>query len=299
MPRVSVVIPTYNRAHLLRRAVDSVLNQTFNNIEIIVVDDGSTDNTKDFINKRYGGLITYIYQENKGAPAARNRGFEHSSGDFITFLDSDDYFLPENIEKKVNILEDHHDVGWIFSDFFQATDDKRDFKKCTLPRRLSNKLKSTTEVFDHLLIHGGFARTIAVMVRRECLIKVGAFDPELKAHQDCEFSLRLAKHFKAKYIPEPLVVSVIHQGDTISSSRNRYLATSIYIDKIRNLYPEDVRRLNWPPRWSKWIADTYNYLGMEYLASNDKKKARNQFLRSIKTYPLQGRIYYLLLKSLI
>ena len=102
--KVSVIIPTYNRSSVLSRAIDSVLRQSFKDFELIVVDDGSTDNTKELIEK-YSDQITYIYQDNKGVSAARNKGLEHAKGEWIAFLDSDDEWKKKKLEKQIAFIE--------------------------------------------------------------------------------------------------------------------------------------------------------------------------------------------------
>src|SRR5262245_27326295 len=104
MPRVSVIIPTFNRADLIGETVESVLSQTFDDFEIIIVDDGSTDSTKEVI-RRFDGPINYLYQENRGLSCARNRGFDASSGDYVCFLDSDDVWNPRMLERQVSLLD--------------------------------------------------------------------------------------------------------------------------------------------------------------------------------------------------
>ncbi len=110
MPKVSVIIPTYNRAHFLCEALDSALSQTFKDFEIIIVDDGSTDNTKQVLEK-YGSRIYYIYQENKGRAEARNTGIRRAKGEHIAFLDDDDIWLPNKLEKQVFFLDARPDIG--------------------------------------------------------------------------------------------------------------------------------------------------------------------------------------------
>jgi len=117
MPKVSVIIPTYNYGQYIDKSIDSVLSQTYTDFEIIVIDDGSTDNTRTIVETKYRDKVKYIYQENRGAPAARNQGLREAKGDFIVFLDADDWFAPENLEYKVNILENNVDVGWVYSDW--------------------------------------------------------------------------------------------------------------------------------------------------------------------------------------
>jgi glycosyltransferase involved in cell wall biosynthesis len=113
---VSIILPTYNRAQLICEAIDSILNQTYQDFQIIVVDDGSTDNTAEVL-KSYIPKIRYIQQENKGPGDARNRGIEDAKGKYIAFLDSDDIWMDFKLEIQVDILERLTDVGFLFSDF--------------------------------------------------------------------------------------------------------------------------------------------------------------------------------------
>jgi len=115
-PLVSVIIPTYNRAALLCEAVDSVLQQTYRNIEVIVVDDGSTDDTTAVMEK-YGDRVRYSRRPNAGVNAARNLGFKQSKGEFIALLDSDDLWAPYKLELQVRLLRFFTDVGFTFSNF--------------------------------------------------------------------------------------------------------------------------------------------------------------------------------------
>src|SRR4030042_587586 len=112
MPKVSVIITTYNRVHFVCEAIDSVLNQTFKDFEIIVVDDGSTDNTKEAL-KRYSKNIFYIYQSNKGRSQARNTGLKVAKGDYIAFLDDDDIWVPHKLEKQVAFMDSNPNIGLV------------------------------------------------------------------------------------------------------------------------------------------------------------------------------------------
>ena len=111
---MSVIIPAFNRVHLITTAIDSVLSQTHADCEIIVVDDGSTDNTKAVLLEKYTDKIKYVYQSNQGGSVARNAGFKISTGDYINFLDSDDYFVEASIEEKVKVLDAYPDIGWVY-----------------------------------------------------------------------------------------------------------------------------------------------------------------------------------------
>ncbi len=115
--KVSVIIPTYNRAHFLADAVESVLCQEYPDLEIIIVDDGSTDTTKALLARRYGKKIRYIYQENQGFAVARNKGVEVAAGEYIAFLDSDDIWKEHKLALQIGIMDRYRDIGFLFSDF--------------------------------------------------------------------------------------------------------------------------------------------------------------------------------------
>ena len=111
MPKVSVVIPTYNRQRLVQDTIDSVLRQTFGDLELIVIDDGSTDDTRRVLQDRYGTRIRYVYQENQGESAARNHGIALAGGEYVAFVDSDDLWHPQKLERQVEVFEADPGIG--------------------------------------------------------------------------------------------------------------------------------------------------------------------------------------------
>ncbi len=115
--KVSVVIPTYNRAHLLSLAIDSVFEQTFSDFEIIVIDDGSTDNTAELLHSRYADKIRYFHQENQGTAVARNSGVDKATGKYIAFLDNDDLWTRDKLKLQVAIMEDYPELAFLFTEF--------------------------------------------------------------------------------------------------------------------------------------------------------------------------------------
>jgi len=214
---VSVIIPTYNSANYVKEAVDSVLGQTYKNIGVIVVDDGSTDNTKSILEKYIkSGEIKYIYQDNNGPASARNNGIKKSSGEFIAFLDADDVWLPNKLEKQIKLFE-NNDVGLVYSDmeFFGGK-----FKY----RHHSEVLKR--EMFRGYvygkLIFENFIPTSSIVVRRDVLDDIGLFDEdrELFAIEDYDLWLRITRRYKVDFVNKPLVKYRIHK-DKISGSRKR------------------------------------------------------------------------------
>lgn len=292
--KVSVIIPTYNRSHLVCRAIESVLDQTYKNIEIIVVDDGSTDNTKEKITQRFGSKINYLYQENNGAPSARNLGFKLSTGAYINFLDSDDYFLPTNIEQKVRILENNSQIDWVYSDYYYKDLKTGELVTNKTIKKLRTDLKSRNDIFD-LILFNGITHTDTVMLRRQCIVEVDGFDEDLPSFQDTDLFYRIAKKFKCEFIDQPLAVQV---PQDISISRNRddyYEGKMMLIEKVKKLLPDDAKRLGYPT--SKLVAEIHNYKGERYLNQKENKKAAIEFLKSIKAHFWQKEVYSLLFRS--
>ncbi len=210
MPKVSVIIPTYNRSHYVGEAIDSVLGQTFKDLEIIIVDDGSTDNTKQVL-KNYASRIQYIFQEKKGRAEARNQGMMAAKGEYITFLDDDDIWWPNKLQKQIIFLDAHPHIGLVHT-FTEVVDEEgRLLEKETGSRlklyKKAMRIGYTYEGMSQLCVM--FIST--VMVRKECLGKVGLFDSRTESFEDWDFYLRFALKYRIDTIPEPLVKSRIHQ----------------------------------------------------------------------------------------
>lgn len=192
---ISVVIPTYNRAHLIKESLQSVLDQTVQPLEIIVVDDFSTDNTEDVVKSLNSPLIKYFKnQRTKGANGARNTGIILSQGEFIAFHDSDDIWLSDKLEKQLQVLQDQLDVDMCFCSLRQ-----NDKKNTVIPRK-----KISSENIGHQLLKGNFISTQTIFIRK---VKIGShlFDEELKRFQDWDFILGF-KEIKIFHLDIPLVV---------------------------------------------------------------------------------------------
>ena len=212
MSLVSVILPTYNRARLLRRAVKSVLNQTFEDFELIIVDDGSTDNTESVIRSFNDDRIKYIrHPTRKGASAARNTGIKASRGKYIAFQDSDDEWFPEKLEKQVNAFENaRSDVGVVYTGMWRIRKDNS--RKYYPVKEVERKEGYIHEV---LIKRSLDIATVTAMVRRECFDKMGVFDENLLAFEDYDLWLRISKYYPFKCIDEPLV-RAFFQEDSIT-----------------------------------------------------------------------------------
>ena len=202
LPLVSVVIPTFNRASYIAQALDSVLHQTYSPLEIIVIDDGSKDNTKEMI-KPYLNRIQYIYQENKGNAAARNTGIRRAKGKYIAFLDSDDCWLENKIEKQVAFLEGHSDCAFVYCGT-HLIDEKGEI----VGQRLLQEGEEPT--FFNLLAKNRIISLSLVVVRKSSLDQVGELDEALRQSPDYDLYLRLSKKYSYSCINEPLCLYRLH-----------------------------------------------------------------------------------------
>jgi len=197
MPRVSAIIPTYNRKAFVLEAVDSVLTQTYGDYELIVVDDGSTDGTGEAL-KRYGGRVRYAYQQNQGVSLARNRGLEIAHGEFIAFLDSDDLWLPKKLEIQVAFMDKHPEAEICYTDEVWIRRGKR-----VNPKK--KHAKYSGEIYPHCLPLCIISPSSALM-RRGLFAQVGTFDPHLPVCEDYDLWLRMASRVPIFFIPQRLIV---------------------------------------------------------------------------------------------
>ncbi len=233
-PLVSVIIPTYNRADLVVQAVQSALNQTYTNVEIIVVDDGSTDNTRELLNQ-YEAEIKYIYQERTERSKARNEGFRYSKGDYVAFLDSDDLWLPAKIEKQVQVLENRHDVGVVYTgvQFIDRNGNpyNQEMRWDTPKRQVLYEDLMTNNIVT--------GTTSSVMIRRISLEKVGLFDETMNTCEDLDLYRRLARDCNFHKIDLPLVKFRIHPGNTQHNASQMAKGWETIIEKLSQDTPPD------------------------------------------------------------
>lgn len=231
MATVSIVIPTYNVGRFLVDAIDSVLAQTYQDFEIIVVDDGSTDDTATVL-APYRERIRYYQQANAGPSVARNRGILHAEGSLIAFLDADDVWRPAKLARQVEYMNRHPEMVLCYTDFTRsAIPGQTDESRLKIYER-----KGSGHVFHNLLFEN-FIATPAVMVRREALARAGLFDTNLKGMEDLEMWLRLAKAGPFGFIDEVLVDVRRHDTNTTNSvefARQRVRATRLMMARWAN-----------------------------------------------------------------
>lgn len=185
MSQVSVIIPSYNSASYLAEAIQSVLDQTFSDFEIIVVDDGSTDHTPGIVRSFDDRRIKYLHQANEGPSGARNTGIRAAQGTYVTFLDADDWFLPQKLSLQTQFLAAHPEVGCVAGGWIET--DARG-----LPRRTVEPWRHTPELGLVTWLKGAPMVVHAVLIRRSWLLQVGMFDESILRVEDHDLWLRLA-----------------------------------------------------------------------------------------------------------
>ena len=246
-PRVSVVIPTYNRADVLPRAIDSVLTQTFEAFELLVVDDGSTDRTETVVASLDDSRVRYVAHEtNRGANVARNTGIEHARGEYVAFLDSDDAWHPTKLEKQLGRLE-KRPSDWVaaYCGFTIETTGVTGTLQTLIAGILAHSddpppMEGGEELIGAILadeIHPGAGSTL--LVRTAVAREVGGFDEPLDRFQDPEFVIRILRAGAIVYVDEPLVVR--HEtgspdAEVIRDASEQYLST--YADTVDRLEAE-------------------------------------------------------------
>ena len=235
-PLVSIIIPNYNYGRFLAQAIDSALAQTYENREIIVADDGSTDESDQII-KSYGAAIRSFKQKNRGVSAVRNRAFSEARGELIAYLDSDDVWLPEKLEKQVRLFEDA-EIGLVHcgcADF-----DNTGKIVAEHLNGLEGWVAEDLLRYQRPVILGGGS---AVVVRRAAIERAGGFDEKLKIGEDWEFYYRVARLYKVGFVPEILLKYRRH-GSNHHANVKRMAIDLIYAyDKIFAAGGDEIKHL--------------------------------------------------------
>ena len=212
-PTVSVIIPTYNRARCVVRAVDSALDQSHAASEIIVVDDGSTDDTEQRL-QPYRDRIRYVYQENQGVSAARNAGIQHATGEWIAFLDSDDLWYRDKLKVQIDAVRNSRGVIAHTANIRLPRPGGRkvtSFEAGGLP--LTAAVGVVERPYLYQLVHGTLAMSPGVLCLKSAAVAAGLFDPQFAIYEDYDFFCRLALQGKWAYTQQPLAEACRMDGD--------------------------------------------------------------------------------------
>lgn len=308
-PSMSIVIPVYNGEKYIKETISSIQNQTFDNYEIIIVDDGSIDNTKKIILDNFKN-IRYLYQKNSGPSKARNKGIRSSKGTYIAFIDSDDLWTEDKLAVQFHFLEKHRNIDMIFADM-EMFDANGVIKKSYLKGIKRKEYYSGDRTFyDHLLeeknelldpfgmlLIGNFIPTSTVMIRREFLIKNQIFfDENISSVEDLDFWMRVSIHGKISFLPKVLKKKRVHDKN-ISQNHQKALKSAIYVrKKIQSKY-SSLASL-YKKEFKKKLAKHYFNLGRLYFDENNTKRAFQSFKKSLKYECKYTTLKYLTFSSL-
>tara|TARA_Y100000031_G_scaffold98723_1_gene108177 strand:- start:576 stop:1475 length:900 start_codon:yes stop_codon:yes gene_type:complete len=224
---VSVIIPTCNRSTLVTRAIESVLSQTYTNLECIVVDDASNDSTYKVVNSYVDDRLScFRHDKNQGASAARNTGIKHSKGDFIAFLDDDDEWVPEKLNKQVDLIsKTKSNVGLIYCWMDYVNNDM-------VLNRYSPKLRGN--IFDEMLDKQAIGNSSTILIKRKVIENIGFFDESLPRGNDGDYIRRICRKYDVDYVPEVLVKAHVGHGyDRISDNDLEGIINNIKSQKVK------------------------------------------------------------------
>ncbi|MFC1510446.1 glycosyltransferase [Candidatus Omnitrophota bacterium] len=276
-PKVSIIIPTYNRAHYVCVSIDSALSQTFTALEIIVVDDGSTDNTREVV-KKYGDKIQYIYQDNMGPPGAMNTGIRHAKGEYYLILGDDDELMPDIIQRHVEVLEKNRDLAFICSGIHFVDANGEIYKTSSDGRYREKTFKSL--LFDNFVWH------LSALVRRDISEEMGHFDESLLTTHDHDLWIRMAIKYRFEYTDAPLAKFRRHPGN-FSKTLGLHLK-----DHLAILNKSVVRKQLSFLEWAKFRAVNYYRFGMFYARIEQYFNASCCYWLSVLNYSFVGGSFW-------
>lgn len=276
---ISVIIPTYNCDKYICEALDSVLHQTCSDYEIIVIDDGSTDTTKAIIDTGYQ-TVRYYYMENNGVAAARNFGISKAQGELIAFLDADDKWLPEKLEKQAVLFLKNDTLGMAFTEnrFFdeQGMQSK---KVCKRERLMEGDIVKNIFLKSYVV-------TSTVMVRKQVFDAVGLFEEGLTVAEDDNMWMRIGMKYSVELLDEPMLMYRMTEGSLSRNRCNIFSGVKASIEIVKNKYPDLYNRLG-----NSVIRRKYSNLffseGYHYFSQGMQKEARNNFIKSYINKPFE------------
>lgn len=276
-PRVSVILPCYNGARWVGQAIESVLAQTYRDFELIIIDDGSTDNSKEIIaSYLHDKRVHYIYQQNKGFSAALNRGIKESNGNLIGFIGHDDMWMPNKLEVQAKYFSEHKDVDLIHSNYCSIDSKGRIIGVCHF---YIPNFSSRRKLIEHLFINN-FIGFETALVKRRCFDEVGLFDERMVGFSDHDMWLRIAGKFNIAYVDLPLVKKREHELQLSKTRIEEELKDEfLMVIKAISLYPflKKAERKKLAPLYYRW--------GIVMLQKGRNEKAKQKFLKSIKCQP--------------
>lgn len=287
MAKVSIVVPVYNGEKYLNQTLDSVLSQTWRDFEVIVVDDGSTDGTQKIVGQYKDDRLKYFYKENGGPSSARNYGIESASGEYIAFLDADDIWESEKLERQLNFLKAHEDIGVVGCNFQYLNDNAEKTEIFNMRKLYPNDGFNLCN-----LLACSFLLPSSVLIRKEVVDNAGVFDPKFDGAEDTEYFLRILKKYSLGILDEVLLKYRVS-----NSSFSRGFRAYEIRDKVLNHfflnYLSD-ERFNLDGVKKEAYHNLYFQHGKELLWNGMTPEARGYFKKALKNKKTAAAVWFYL-----
>jgi GT2 family glycosyltransferase len=320
---VSVIVPTYNRMRCVGRAVESALRQTYGDVSVIVVDDGSTDATREMINDTYAQdrRVRYVRQDNRGVSAARNHGVRLADGAFTALLDSDDVWMPFKLEVQLACLRAYPQAGMVWSDMTGVDTGGEVVAERFLARYYGNYKNFTKDdLFDRSLplaqiaperagdvggerayegeiypqmVMGNLVHTSTVLLRRDRLATAGWFDETVRSGEDHEFHLATCRAGRVAFADLPTILYEVGAGDALTTAERQVPIARHFLFVLERALERDGDRIRGRVAAriiEEVLADAHAWLGETLVASGRVREGRPYLLRSLRIRPRQPRV---------
>jgi glycosyltransferase involved in cell wall biosynthesis len=311
---VSIIMPVYNLGQYISEAIESVLHQTYSDFELIVVDDGSTDNTSKVLRGFTDPRINVKHIANSGVSIARNRGLDMASGEYIAFLDADDRWLPDKLEKQISLIEADSSLGLVFSDFVRFEGDRiyPDTLFTFVPELKVLRKKSGSIVNSYVITEGTFsalastwemATWLQTVLIKTCLVGDIRFPPGVRLCEDYYYMLKVYERVNAAYINEPLVEVRRHECNSYTQAKQMLQPKVDVITMFMENMDSEIHRKVLQKRLGKawmalgysnfWSGDVFGSANAYRMAILNKGNVWNaiRHLAALPLVPLLARIY--------
>lgn len=294
MPKVSIIIPTFNSAHYVLDALKSVLAQSYQDFEVLIIDDGSSDNTKELLQPFVAAdpdRIFYFYQDNQGLACARNTALAKARGEFIALLDADDIYLPERLAKTVAVLEDDADVCLAHANIIKMAENG---DALGVVERQKSFLSG--DIFENIFLRKAHMACPTVLFRKSCYEEFGGFDPQLArlGCEDRELWLRFAQKYKMQYVDEPLAHYRV-SATSMSKNKEKMMEARLYV--VNKFAPLDCKEKRFLRNAA--LAKIYRDVGDEFLFAHDFAQAKNYYSKAMKHHPFSFWLWVNFVKALL
>jgi len=286
-PLISIIVPTYNRGSFISECIESVLNQSYTDWEMIIIDDGSTDSTKEIINTYLSEpRIQYHYQENKGQSSARKKAIYLAKGKYLAFLDSDNIWLNQRLEFGLKAIQRNENIDLTYGDIIEIDENSTEVPMVNM-KRFSGKVSSQ-------LVKDNFITMNTVLVKKSVVIKVKAFREEIKRADDYDMWLRLSAEHNFLYIPKVMVKYRVMDDQISSNKEGRFIANKEIVEHFYKIFPNVLTTKEKKQGWSSF------YLRKAYYEMSVKNYnlAFKDLLKVMSFEPLRLTLWRSLLKLL-